>query len=364
MAQDRDDSTKTEDPTQKRMDDAHEKGQIATSREINHLMMIAAGGLCVYLFAPDALRAMYAIGSHFIATPHAIDIDGSGAALLGSIAFALAGVLTPIFVVLIVVAIASGMVQSGPMIAGELIKPKFEKISPLKGLKRQFSLRALVEFAKGLIKIAVIAAIAWYVLYPDMLSIERFADQDVSQLLGVFERYTLLLAMIVVAVMVVVAALDYLYQRLSHWQGLRMSREELREEFKQTEGDPMIRGRLKQIRLERARRRMMQDVPKATVVIANPVHFAVALLYEQPAMAAPRVVAKGADLVAHRIRAVAAEHGVPVIENPPLARALFASTEIDREIPPEHYRAVAEVIGYVMKLRHGRKPAARPATRP
>jgi flagellar biosynthetic protein FlhB len=229
------------------------------------------------------------------------------------------------------------------------------------GAKRLFSSRSLVEFAKGLLKLGIVGGVSWYLMRPEFDRLERFTGFDVMQMLAVLNDLSLRLMGAVLAVMTAIAGLDFFYQKFQLMKSLRMSREDMREEYKQQEGDPMIKGRLKQLRLERARRRMMAEVPKADVVITNPTHFAVALRYDQTAMAAPRVVAKGADLVAKRIRELAEEAKVPIVENPPLARALFATVELDQEVPPEHYKAVAKVISYVMALR-GRRP--RPQSAP
>jgi flagellar biosynthetic protein FlhB len=260
--------------------------------------------------------------------------------------------------VLVVAALAGSMLQTGILVAPEQITPKLERISPASGFKRLFSVRAVVELLKGIAKMTVVAVVGWYAIAPDMMAIERFVLLAPEDAANSTRAIVLVLMAAVMAAMTVIAGADLLYQRISHRRSLRMSREEMREEFKQSEGDPHIKGRLKQIRAERARRRMMADVPKADVVITNPTHFAVALKYEQGTMSAPRVVAKGADVIAAKIREVASANEVPIVENPPLARALYAAVDLDEEIPAEHYRAVAEVIGYVMRLkgRLGGKP--------
>ncbi|MBI3452170.1 MAG: flagellar biosynthesis protein FlhB [Rhodospirillales bacterium] len=354
MAEETDDAQKTEEPTQKRLDDARKKGQVAVSREINHWFMILAAMLVTFIFGPAMLRSIWGALRAFIEAPHSLALDLSALqALVIRLLIDLAMALLPAFGVLIVAALAAGIVQVGPMFAPESIQPKLNKISPATGLKRMFSSKALVEFAKGLAKLAIVGGVAWWLVRPEFDDIERFVDYEPPQLIAVFAKLAMKLMGGVLGVMTAIAALDLLYQKLSHRHGLRMSRQELREEFKQSEGDPVVKGRLKQIRQERARRRMMQAVPKASVVITNPTHYAVALLYDQATMGAPRLVAKGVDLVAQRIRALAEENHVPIVENPPLARALYASVDIDREVPPDHYKAVAEVIGYVMKLRRG-----------
>lgn len=355
MAEEKDDSQKTEEPSQKRLDDAHNKGQVAVSREVNHWFMMLAIVLAVTIFVPDAMARIARSLVVFLEAPHAILTDPGGiqswtASLLASLGLT----LLPILGLLMIAGIASALLQVGPMFTAEPVKPDFSKVSPMRGLQRLFSMQALMDFVKGLAKLGVVGAVSWYLLRPEFDNLERFFDYDMVALLAVLNRLAVKLLVGVLLVMAAIAALDLFYQRLAHRRKLRMSREELRDEYKESEGDPLVKGRLRQIRMERARRRMMQDVPKADVIITNPTHFAVALRYDPAKMPAPKVVAKGADLVARRIRELAEEHKVPIVSNPPLARALYASVDIDDEIPPEHYKAVAEVIGYVMRLRRGR----------
>jgi flagellar biosynthetic protein FlhB len=363
MADD-DASQKTEEPTQKRLDEAHDKGQVAVSRELNHWFMFGGGLLAVFVFGPQAVRDVSRAVTRLIERPHAIAADINAlTALFSDLATQIAYALAPMMAVLMVAAAAGSLLQAGLILAPEQIMPKFERVSPAAGFKRLFSLRAVIELLKGIAKLVVVGAVAWFAIAPYMVGIERFVLLAPEDTANETRAIVLVLMAAVMAAMTAIAGADLLYQRLALRRQLRMSREELREEFKQAEGDPHIKGRLKQIRAERARRRMMADVPKADVVITNPTHFAVALKYEQGTMSAPRVVAKGADVIAAKIREVATANEVPIVENPPLARALYATVDLDEEIPAEHYRAVAEVIGYVMRLkgRLGGRPEARPA---
>jgi flagellar biosynthetic protein FlhB len=360
MAEDNDDSQKTEDPSQKRLDDAHSKGQVPSSREINHWFMMLAMVMSVTVFLPDALQRISRSLAAFLESPHAIPVDAGGVqgwvtSLLLSVGIAVA----PIFALLALSGVVGTLLQVGPLFTAHPIKPDLSRISPMKGFGRIFASQALIEFAKGLIKLAVVGAVVWFLMRPEFDRLEDFVDYDMTALVAILNSLSIKLIATILAVMTVIAAADWFYQRFAHLRKLRMSRQELRDEQKDTDGNPLVKGRLRQIRMERARRRMMQEVPKADVVITNPTHFAVALRYDQATMAAPKVVAKGADLVARRIRELAAEHKVPIVSNPPLARALYASVELDQEIPPEHYKAVAEIIGYVMKLRRaGARPNA------
>jgi flagellar biosynthetic protein FlhB len=230
------------------------------------------------------------------------------------------------------------------------MKPDFAKLSLLKGLKRMFGTEGLANLVKGLLKIAAVGVALWTVLWPERGRLEAVMGEAPGAIAG--DMIHLLIRILIAALLVIaaIAAADYGFAYFQFMRRNRMSKQEVKEEFRQTEGDPAVKAKIKQVRLERARRRMMAAVPEATVVIANPTHFAVALKYESGKMAAPVCVAKGVDALALRIRAVAEEHAVPVVENPPLARALYASVELDEAVPAEHYKAVAQVIGYVMRL--------------
>jgi flagellar biosynthesis protein FlhB len=230
---------------------------------------------------------------------------------------------------------------------------KFSKISPLAGAKRLFSKQALINFVKGLVKLALVGAALFALLWPERHRLEALIVFDPRALLSFTHAHALNLLGSVVAIMAIVAAIDYLLQYRQWYEKQKMSMRDLKEEFKDTDGDPKIKARIRQIRMTRARQRMMAAVPEATVVITNPTHFAVALKYER-GMDAPICVAKGVDAIALKIREVAGKHAVPIVENPPLARVLHATVDIDQEIPAEHYKAVAEVIGYVMGLSRAR----------
>jgi flagellar biosynthetic protein FlhB len=358
VAQDSDDSQKTEEPSQRRLQRARAEGQVAQSREINTWFMLATSGLAVLFLAPSIARAFArALGT--FADPQRF-ISGDGI-LWGAVSVELHEVVLSLAVpmlLLVLAAIAGTIVQIGFVFATDKIGFDLSRISPVAGMGRLFSLRGLVETLKSLAKMVVVAGVAGMMLKSEITRVPLLglAPEDMP---GEIERLVLRLLMGILMVLTVLAGADYVYQRLSMLRSLRMSRREMKDEMKQSEGDPLVRARLRQIRTERARRRMMAAVPGASVVITNPTHFAVALKYEMGESGAPRVVAKGADLIAQRIRTVAEENGIPVVENPPLARALYAGVEIDREIPPEHYKAVAEIIGYVFRLKGKIRPTAR-----
>ena len=264
---------------------------------------------------------------------------------------ALAAIALPL-AVLVLAALAGNMIQHRLVWSADSLKPKFSKISPLAGLKRLFSSQALANFAKGLIKLAVIGSVMVALLWPQRHRLESLVSTDILGTLLLTRSLSLDLLAAVVAILFLVAAADYLFQYRQWFERQKMSLREMKDEFKQTEGDPQVKGKIRQLRQARARRRMMAAVPKASVIITNPTHYAIALQYDR-GMNAPVCLAKGTDLVALKIRELAATHSIPIVENPPLARALHATVEIDEEIPTEHYKAVAEIIGYVMKLRRG-----------
>ncbi|HXQ51241.1 MAG TPA: flagellar biosynthesis protein FlhB [Stellaceae bacterium] len=351
MAQNADDGQKTEDPSQRKLDRARDEGQVAQSREINTWFMLGTAGLILLFLAPSTARAVSHALAAFVEPGRFIAADGI---MWGAVASTLRGVAISVALplgLLMLAAVVATVAQTGFVFATEKLRFDLGHISPASGAKRLFSLRSLVEMLKSLAKVAVVGAVAVMMLRGEVDRIAGLATLSPEDALGIIEHLMLRLLVGVLSVLTLLAGMDYVYQRLQHIRSLRMTKREVKDEQKQSEGDPLIRGRLRQIRMDRARRRMMAAVPGASVVITNPTHYAVALKYELGAAGAPKVVAKGSDLIALRIREIAAENDVPVVENPPLARALHASVEIDREIPPEHYKAVAEIIGYVFRLK-------------
>ena len=357
MSDDQDEASKTEDPTDKKLSDAREKGQVAVSREIASWLALVGGLLIVSLFASFISKQVYTTIRPFIEKPHELILD---AASVGSVfGFALAGTAIALAIPLLLflfLGVAANVMQNGVLFAPEAIAPKLENISPLKGLKKMFSSSGLVEFLKGIFKIVLVGALLGVILYPELSQLEEIMQLDPVSMLEEIRWMLILLLGGAVALMAVIAFADLVYQRYSFNKQMRMTKQEVRDEYKQTEGDPMIKGRLRNLRMQRARQRMMAAVPQATVVVTNPPHYAVAIKYERDSMQAPMVVAKGIDAVALRIREMAEEHKVPVVENPPIARMLYATVEIDQEIKPEQYQAIAEIISYVFRLNQGRNP--------
>jgi len=344
---------KTEDPTQKRLDDAHAKGDVAKSQEVNTWFVIAGATLVLSTFSGSIGGGIVMPLRNVIANSWMIRADGAGLlALAQNLEYALIAAIGVPLLMLMIAATAGNMIQHRLVWSAESLKPKFSKVSPGAGFKRVFGKQALANFGKGLFKVVALGAVMTMVLWPERHRLEAFVHFDPAMIMGTTTGLTVHLMGAVVAMLAVVALADYLFQYRQWFERQKMSLQEMKEEFKQSEGDPHIKGRIRQLRMARAKKRMMAAVPKASVIITNPTHYSVALTYDR-GMAAPVCVAKGADLMAMKIREVAKEHDIPIVENVPLARALYATVEIDDEIPVEHYHAVAEIIGYVMGLKRG-----------
>ena len=352
MAEDQDESQKTEEPTAKRLQDAREKGQLANSREVSTFSLLAVATLLAATMVP-LLPSMIATSMRgLLENAHQLPVGDVGLRivmieLIGQISWP---VLIPLLA-MVVAAIAASGLQNSIVWTATPLQPKLERISPISGFKRLFSLKSLVEFGKNIAKISFVGALGLAVLYPQSDRILGAAHLPTIATTNYMSQLTLWLLASVTAVTALLAGVDYAYQRFDYLKRMRMSRRDITDEQKQTDGDPIVKMRLRAIRMERAKRRMMAEVPNSTVVITNPTHFAVALRYEMDEMGAPELVAKGVDRVALRIREIANENDIAIVENPPLARALHKSVDLGDTIPPAHYQAVAEIISQVMKLR-------------
>ncbi len=351
MAEDSDDTENTEDPTPRRLEEAIKRGDVVRSVEVSTWFMIAGGTFVLMVFAAPTAGNLQIMFSGLLANSYQIPADGPALAYLATVlATKVLAILGIPLLLLTVAALLGNVIQHRILFSVEPILPKVSRISPVAGLGRLFSKQALANFAKGLIKLTLFGAVMAALLWPQRQRIDGLIGTDPVMILPFTRTLSIQMLGTVVAILAIVAAADYLFQ-YQQWYGRhKMSVREMKDEFRQTEGDPLIKGKIRQMRMARARRRMMSAVPKASVVITNPTHFAVALQYER-GMNAPVCLAKGTDLIARKIREVAEAHGIPVIENAPLARALHATVELDQEISQEHYRAVAEIIGYVMRLR-------------
>lgn len=344
---------KTEDPSQKKLEDAHKKGDVAKSQEVVTWFMLLGSAAIFAMMAPGTAANLTESLKLILMNADQFELGGAGfSAFFNGLALALLGTVLIPLVVLSSCAILANLIQHRPLLSAEPLIPKFSKISPLAGAKRLFSTESLVNFGKGLLKIGIVGTVVVMVVWPERDRLDTMMTADPLMILAQFQDIGIKIFTAVLAIVTVIALADYLYVRQKWWKKLMMTVQETRDEYKQMEGDPHIKGKLRQLRQERSRKRMMAAVPDATVVITNPTHFAVALKYDK-GMKAPKCVAKGADAVAFRIRELAKDHDVPIVENPPLARALFASVDVDEAIPNEHFKAVAEVIGFVMRLKRG-----------
>lgn len=355
MADDtQDKDSKTFAPSEKRIADARKKGDVPMAPEMRQAAMflgliVVTGGLGAHAASSLAgsLARIWGRADDFMFNP-----DGAqsfGGYILGE----LAGGLLPLLGALFGFALLGGLAQGRPMLSFSRIAPKFSKINPVSGVKRMFGAQGLFEFAKTLAKLVVVATIGTLVLIPFLPGFETMVGIGPATIADLSQQMIMQVLVIVVVLVAVIAAADFFYQRYSWTKKNMMSLKDMKDEHKEQEGDPKIKGKMRQIGMQRSRKRMMAAVPSATVVITNPTHYAVALKYDHGAMAAPIVVAKGTDAIALKIREIATANGVPLVENRPLARALHASAEIDHPIPLEHYQAVAEVISYVLKLARG-----------
>jgi len=351
VAQDSGGGEKTEDPTPKKRQDARNEGQVAFSPEVNSAAILLVGFSTLALVGED-MWGSFAIAMRRSMSEHlAIEITGFESVLrLFGQYLPLLATLGLFLGVILVSVIALGLAQVGFHLTWKPLMPKMSRISPLTGFGRLFGMRGLARVLVSALKMSLIVAVAYSAIAADIPR-QMAIDDRIGYRFGVEISSLLGLAMRLVFVMATIAAIDYFYQRYQHTKDLMMTKQEVKEEYKQSEGDPLIKSKIKQIQRAMAQKRMMQEVPKADVIITNPTHVAVALKYDKDGMAAPEVVAKGYDDVAQRIKAIAAEHGIPQIENVPLARALAKEVEIGRAIPTKWYQAVAEVLALVYKLK-------------
>jgi flagellar biosynthetic protein FlhB len=355
-----DGASKTEEPTQRKLDEARQKGDVPRSQDVTSFASLA-GAFAVLVTAGGMLSHGMVTGLlPFIAHPDAFQLHGGGAVEVAWMAFRVAAV--PVVSVLMgagLAGAAAGFFQQGGFIfTFEKLKPDFNKVSPFEGFKRLFGIDGWVQFAKSALKIAATAMVAWWAISPHVNQLMTLAAVDPREMMGLALDLSKRLAMSVLMLLAVIALVDFVWQRIRFTQRMRMSKEELKEEYRNSEGDPHVKAKQKQKRAETARRRMMQAVPKATVVVMNPTHYAVALRYVQGEDEAPECVAKGMDDIALKIRAIAEENGVPVVEDAPLARALYAAVDIDEMIPTQHYEAVAKIISFIMNRGQEERPRA------
>ena len=344
---------KTEVPTEKKRRESREEGQVAFSKELSSAALLAGIVLTLVATSPIILDAMRQLMSQIfldLAQRKELSID-SIFTLSGEILSIILPAFAPFVAVIIFVGIFASVLQVGVMITFKAISPKFNKISPLTGLKRLFSSQSLADFLKSMAKLIIVGFVG-YLTYIDKITELNGLSVSTPESILIY-NFTVVaeVAGKIVLALVAIAIFDYFYQRWHHEQQLMMTKQEVKDETKQTEGDPQLKARIRQIQREMSNARMMQEVPKADAVIVNPTHFSVAILYDRDVMTAPEVIAKGADHLALRMRTVARENNVPILERPELARDLYANVEIGDDIPERFYKAIAEILAFVYRLR-------------
>lgn len=358
---DEDDSQKTEEPTPKKLEEARKKGEVAQSQELKTWFMLAAGTAVVAGAGTIIGNGIRNPLVGYISRVHEIEFERTaGLTVLNTLFFDIFLILLIPFSVFLVAALVGTKIQHKAVFTFEKLKPDIKKLNPMNGLKKFGSSKVPVDLGKALGKLAALALMLFVIVYPERSRLDTIMLLPPIEIVNLIHIMAIKLMLGVLVLLTIIAAIDFSYQKYQHTKKLRMTKQEVKDERKQTDGDPKVKSRLRSIRMERHAQRMMAAVPRADVVITNPTHYAIALEYKHGTMDVPVLIAKGVDEVAARIREVAREHGVPLIENPPLARALYASVELDEEVQPDHYKAVAEVISYVMKLkRSGIRPKAR-----
>ena len=348
----KDDQEKTEQPTGKKLDKAREKGQVPKSQEVSSaLILLSASGALLFV-GPWMFRSLAELMQGVFQNLGTLEMQGASVrAFLLEIFTQFILVMMPFMLVIVVVGIGANLIQVGFLFTLEPFSPKFSKFNPITGMKKFVSLRSLTELIKSMLKISYIGGISWLVLKGELDAIPSLIDMGVGQILSFIGVVALKVMFYVSLGLMVLAAIDFTYQRWQHNKDLMMSKQEVKDEHKQSEGDPKVKSRIRQLQREMARRRMMAAIPDADVVITNPTHLAIAVKYNSEEMFAPQIVAKGAGLVAEKIRAAAVEHHIPIVENKPLAQTLFKAVEVGDFVPSDLYRAVAEVLAYVYRLK-------------
>jgi len=353
-----DPESKTEEATPRKLAEARKKGDVAKSPDVASTLSLMGAAAVILMAGGWFATSMAEQLAPFIARPHAMTggLDaGAGVEIGAQALWAAAPFLGAVMFATILGGAGGNLAQSGLIFTAQKIKPDWSKVSPLKGFKRIYGPDGLVQFVKTLLKLVAVGVICWMVLKPHVRELENMAAMSPALILPLARDLAVALMASAIVFLGFTAGADYLWQRFRFAERMKMTKEELKEDYKQSEGDPHVKAKLKQIRAQRSRQRMMQNVPKATVVVTNPTHYSVALRYEPgEGDAAPVCVAKGMDALALRIREVAREHSVPIVENVPLARALYAAVDVDETIPREHFEAAAKVIGFVMQRRKGR----------
>lgn len=355
--EDQDKDSKTEDPSQKRLDDALEKGQVPNSKEVNSFFMFLMFTMVFVWILPSSMHQLSIKLRFLIENAGNISVDqGMLYDLLPLYTKRTLIYISPILFITVFVAIFSSFIQNGTFIfSTEPLNMDLSKLSIIKGFNRIFSMKSFIEFLKGIFKILVIGSFVLLVIYSDIKELTQYQELSIAGIILQLTTMVFHILVLVTIIMAVIAGLDFAYQKYEHFTNLKMTKQEVKEEYKQMEGNPEVKRKLRQLRHAQSKRRINTTVPEATVIITNPEHYAVALKYESGKMRAPVCVAKGLDLIAQKIKEIAGDHRIPIVESPPLARALYKNVEVDQEIPVEHYEEVAKIISYVFTLEQERK---------
>jgi len=343
---------KTEEPTPKKRQELKDKGEVAKSKELPSVAVLLAALVTLSLFGSFMFNHIQIIMKEAFSFPniHNFNIP-EFLQFTQNIIGRFIILLTPLFAAIFITAILSNVMQVGVIFSSESITPKLSKIDPIKGFGRLFSKQSLMELLKSLLKLAIVGGIAFFTVKGEMKNVALLGDMELNSIfIYIFEIFFKIFIRCSLA-MIVLVIIDYAFQKWDFENRNKMTKQEVKEDFKKSEGDPLIKSRIRSIQMEMARKRMMQDVPDADVVITNPTRLAIALKYDSSSMTAPKVIAKGSRKIAQKIREVASEHGIPVLENKELARNLYPLVEVGQEIPPAFYQTVAEILAYIYKLK-------------
>ena len=356
MAEQDKDQEKTEQATPKKREQAREKGQVAKSRDAASVAVLLAGLIFFWFGASDMIEKMMSLVMWLFTQSSQFNIDSNNINSLSiSLLYKISAILFPLFLTVFFIALLANYLQVGFVLSTESVQPKFSKIDPIKGFGKLFSLKSLVELAKNIFKLSIIGFIVYITFMGEIENFIPLIDQSLWGILIYIGHVAFKIVLRVCLVLIILAVADYIYQKWEFEKNLKMSKQEIKDEFKQTEGNPLVKARIKRLQRDAARKRMMASVPEADVVITNPTHLAIALRYDQTSVSAPKVVAKGAGFIAENIKEIARKNKVPIVDNKPLARVLYKSVNVDETIPTNLYRAVAEVLAFVynMKMKQG-----------
>jgi|APCry4251928276_1046603.scaffolds.fasta_scaffold139344_2 flagellar biosynthetic protein FlhB len=352
MAEEQSGQEKSEEPTARRLQDARKKGDVAKSMEIPSAAVLLVGLLTLYLLGGYMLESFLNLLRHYLTNLHTINIIPANMTVITRESMQDFALLTgPLMLTLFVTALVANYAQVGVIFTTEKIEPKMEKIDPIKGFGRIFSMQTLANTVKSIAKLVIVGFVAYKEIMKNLNGIAPLMDQDAYAILVFYAKVSFWIFLKAALIIAILAALDYAFQRWQFMKKMKMTKQEVKEEAKMTEGDPHVKGRIRSIQMQMARKRMMTEVPKADVIITNPTHLALALAYDKKTMIAPTVIAKGAGVIAGKIKELARAHDIPIVEDKPLAQALYKAVEIDEQIPENLFQAVAEILAYVYGLK-------------